>query len=397
MNKLVASTISNMTSTLLELTTGLTISHSTTEIEVPVPAAAVVPAAAPAKKRKNVDFNICELVDAILIAFHCKLLTPAAASAPAPATPTNANTIRALCQEWLDTINVPSCIRLNDFTDLSKYMTDFTSKTACVSKRIVEFEKVVVSNPAFKFTDILCIYISGKKNAHPKIQTLNAGLDIKQQKGDIYIEYTTGEIAGWSCKQSSNATKSNYSVQKILGAEISKKLKKTKSEFLAANGFPTFSKEQRDSVNQLFYPKNKVNPYWDTMRDEIAKNKATVITELVKGLTGYTIPYPLYEFDGTSFQSLNAAVSVNDDAHADVTTRPTTLEEHADYYKMKNGEERSAAKMFYQLCVVGKKYRVEIRWKGNVHGASPQFQIHDDHAVIHDHDHDNDHDQEQDE
>jgi hypothetical protein len=365
------------------ITTGLTISHSTTtEIEVSTPAAAAVPA----KKRKNVDFNICELVDAILIAFQCKLLAP---MAPAP---TNANTIRALCQEWLDATCAPSCIRLNDFTDLSKYMSDFTSKTACISKRIVEFEKVVVANPAFKFTDILCIYISGKKNAHPKIQTLNAGLDIKQQKGDIYIEYTTGEIVGWSCKQSSNATKSNYSVQKILGAEISKKLKKTKSEFLAANGFPTFSKEQRDSVNQLFYPKNKVNPYWDTMRDEIAKNKASIITELVKGLTGYTIPYPLYEFDGTSFQSLNAAVSVNDDTHSDVTPLPT-LEEHADYYMMKNGEERSAAKMFYQLCVMGKKYRVEIRWKGNVHGASPQFQIHDDHTAIHDHDHD----QEQDE
>lgn len=387
MNKLVATPISNMTSTLLELT-GLTISHSTTEIEVPVPAAAAIPAP---KKRKNVDFNICELVDAILIAFHCKLLAP---MAPAPATPTNANTIRTLCQEWLDAISVPSCIRLNDFTDLSKYMTDFTSKTACVSKRIVEFEKVVVTTPAFKFTDILCIYISGKKNAHPKIQTLNAGLDIKQQKGDIYIEYATGEIAGWSCKQSSNATKSNYSVQKILGAEISKKLKKTKSEFLAANGFATFSKEQRDSVNQLFYPKNKVNPYWDTMRDEIAKNKASIITELVKGLTGYTIPYPLYEFDGTSFQSLNAAVSVNDDTHSDVTPLPT-LEEHADYYMMKNGEERSAAKMFYQLCVMGKKYRVEIRWKGNVHGASPQFQIHDDHAAIHDQDHDQDHDHSQ--
>ena len=383
MNKLVAT---SMTSTLIELT-GLTISHSTTEIEVPAPA---IPAAIPAKKRKNVDFNICELVDAILIAFHCKLLAPAAASAPA--TPTNANTIRTLCQEWLDTISVPSCIRLNDFTDLSKYLTDFTSKTACISKRIVEFEKVVVANPAFKFTDISCIYISGKKNAHPKIQTLNAGLDIKQQKGDIYIEYTTGEITGWSCKQSQNATKSNYSVQKILGPEISKQLKKTKSEFLAANGFPVRIKEQRDSVNQLFYPKNKENPYWEKMRDEIAKNKSTVITELVKGLTGYTIPYPLYEFDGTSFQSLNAAVSMNDDAHADVTPL-TTFEEHADYYMMKNGEERSAAKMFYQLCVVGKKYRVEIRWKGNVHGASPQFQIHDDHTVIHDHDHDHDNSQ----
>ena len=383
MNKLVATPISNMTSTIFEITT----IHSTTEIEVPAPAIPAAAAAAiPAKKRKNVDFNICELVDAILIAFHCKLLTPA----PAPAT---ANTIRTLCQEWLDTISVPSCIRLNDFTDLSKYLTDFTSKTACISKRIVEFEKVVVANPAFKFTDILCIYISGKKNAHPKIQTLNAGLDIKQQKGDIYIEYTTGEIAGWSCKQSSNATKSNYSVQKILGAEISKQLKKTKSKFLAANGFPVFSKEQRDPVNQLFYPKNKENPYWEKMRDEIAKNKASIITELVKGLTGYTIPYPLYEFDGTSFQSLNAAVSVNDAGAPSPTT--TTFEEHADYYKMKNGEERSAAKMFYQLCVVGKKYRVEIRWKGNVHGASPQFQIHDDHTVIHDHDHDHDHDNSQ--
>ncbi len=378
MNKLVASTILNMTSTI---TTGLTISHSTTtEIEVSAPTAlAADPAIPAAKKRKNVDFNICELVDAILIAFQCKLLAPTA-----PAAPTNANTIRALCQEWLDATCAPSCIRLNDFTDLSKYMSDFTSKTACISKRIVEFEKVVVANPAFKFTDILCIYISGKKNAHPKIQTLNAGLDIKQQKGDIYIEYTTGEIVGWSCKQSSNATKSNYSVQKILGAEISKQLKKTKSEFLSASGFPTFSKEQRDSVNQLFYPKNKENPYWGKMRDEIAKNKASIITELVKGLTGYTIPYPLYEFDGTSFQSLNAAVSTND---AGVTT---TLEEHSDYYKMKNGEERSAAKLFYQLCVVGKKYRVEIRWKGNVHGASPQFQIHDDHTAIHDHDHDHD-------
>jgi hypothetical protein len=55
-----------------------------------------------------------------------------------------------------------------------------------------------------------------------------------------------------------------------------------------------------------------------------------------------------------------------------------TFEEHADYYKMKNGEERSAAKLFYQLCISQKKYRVEIRWKGNVHDASPQFQIHDD-------------------
>ena len=328
------------------------------------------------KKRRNVDFNICELVDAILLAFYGKILTLETLAV------INIDNIRAVCQGWLDTQSVPSCIRLNDFTDLSKYMTDLTSKTACISQRIIEFEKLVVenaTNTAFKLTDMSCIYISGKKNAHEKIRVLNSGLDIKQQKGDIYIEYTSGEIVGWSCKQSSHATKTNYSVQKILGEPIAKNLNKIKSNFLIANGFPKFSKEQRGDVNQLFYSKNKENPYWSAMREEISNNKTLIINELVKGLTGITIPYTLYEFDGTSFHCLNTTTH---DGGNYVST--TTFEEHAEYYKMKNGAERSAAKLFYQLCVSDKKYRVEIRWKGNVHAASPQFQIHDDHSEIND-------------
>jgi hypothetical protein len=213
---------------------------------------------------------------------------------------------------------------------------------------------------------------------------LNSGLDIKQQKGDIYIEYTTGEIIGWSCKQSSHATKSNYSVQKILGPVISRDLKMIKTAFLVENGFPTFSKEQRDAVNHLFYPKNKNNAYWDAIRQSISNNKSLVIDELVKGLTGYTIPYSLYEFDGSSFQSLNAMNHNSESSSSSSSSSTVTFEEHADYYKMKNGEERSAAKLFYQLCIAQKKYRVEIRWKGNIHAASPQFQIHDDHCAIHD-------------
>ena len=329
------------------------------------------------KKRKNVDYNICELVDAILLAFYGKILTNATLAL------INIDNIRAVCQGWLDTQSVPSCIRLNDFTDLSKYMTDMTSKTACISQRIIAFEKLVVensTNTAFKLTDMSCIYVSGKKNAHEKIRVLNSGLDIKQQKGDIYIEYTTGEIVGWSCKQSSHATKSNYSVQKILGETIAKNLNKIKSNFLTANGFPKFSKEQRSDVNQLFYPKNKENPYWNAMREDISNNKTVIINELVKGMTGITIPYTLYEFDGTSFHCLNTTTTHDGGNYVSLST----FEEHAEYYKMKNGAERSAAKLFYQLCVSDKKYRVEIRWKGNVHAASPQFQIHDDHSEIND-------------
>jgi hypothetical protein len=342
---------------------------------------APAPAPAPAKHRKNVDFNSCELVDAILLSIHAKRL-------PCASTVTTVEDIREICQGWMESQIIPSCIRLNAFTDLPKYISDLASKSACISKRILAFTTLIVSNtPASGFkltTDIECIYVSGKKNAHPKIHALNSGLDIKQQKGDIYIEYTTGEIVGWSCKQSSHATKSNYSVQKILGPAISRELKQTKTAFLTENGFPKFSKEQRDAVNQLFYPKNKNNAYWNAIRDAITHNKIAVLNELVKGLTGYTVPYPLYEFDGSSFQSLNAGDSnFHNDASSSSSSSgnvvvAATFEEHADYYKMKNGEERSAAKLFYQLCVAQKKYRVEIRWKGNVHSASPQFQIHDD-------------------
>ena len=48
------------------------------------------------------------------------------------------------------------------------------------------------------------------------------------------------------------------------------------------------------------------------------------------------------------------------------------------YYLNKKGVERNAAKMFYQLIVDQKKFRVEIRWKGNIHTSSPQFQIYED-------------------
>jgi hypothetical protein len=349
----------------------------TTVVSIPIPESeSLVPAVAPvpAKQRKNVDFNICELVDAMMIVNYANI---------SHWTITSAENIQEICQGWMDSQHIPSCIRLNDFTDLPKYMSDLTLKKACVSQRIIAFKELVVSTTSsassasvsgFKLTDITCVYVSGKKNAHEKIHTLNAGLDIKQQKGDIYIEYATGEIIGWSCKQSAHATKSNYSVHKILG--LMKELNQTKSTFLAENGFPKFSKDQRELVNQLFYPKNKNNAYWDAVRHAITNNKSVVIDALVKGLTGYTIPYSLYEFDGSSFHSLNTSTS-------STTTSEVTFEEHANYYKMKNGEERSAAKLFYQLCISQKKYRVEIRWKGNVHDASPQFQIHDD-ADAHD-------------
>jgi hypothetical protein len=173
-------------------------------------------------------------------------------------------------------------------------------------------------------------------------------------------------------KQSKDATKSNYSVQKMLGEELDKILTSEKKAYLKENGIECFDKTQRPVVNKLFYPQNKTNRYWSRIREEISNNNAMLLTQLLNSLYCSNINYDIYEFDGTSFAKLNKTV--------DLTT--AKFEEYLPYYLDKSGRERETAKLFYRLTVGEKNYRVEIRWKGDVYNAAPQFQIHndDDHA-----------------
>ena len=70
------------------------------------------------------------------------------------------------------------------------------------------------------------VYISGKKNKHTEINELNGGLCKLETKSDIYIKQKNNVFIGLSVKQSKNATKSNYSAQKMLGKEKDEQLTK---------------------------------------------------------------------------------------------------------------------------------------------------------------------------
>ena len=76
--------------------------------------------------------------------------------------------------------------------------------------------------------------------------------------------------------------------------------------------------------------------------------------------------YPLYEYDGIDFVRLDVS---ND---TKITMKPSTR-----YTMTQSGEDRDAAKLFYQLTVGNKKYRIEIRFKGNIWASSPQFLTHE--------------------
>ena len=125
------------------------------------------------------------------------------------------------------------------------------------------------------------------------------------------------------------------------------------------------SKDKRKQVNSLFSPGK--NEYWDKMRQYL---KEECCNNHVKNkLIEYLYPsnlYVLYEFDGKELKNLEVIIEKSD------------FYEHLEYYYTKKRNLRTAAKLFYQLIINNKTYRIEIRWKGNIHSASPQFQIHVD-------------------
>jgi len=317
----------------------------------------------PSKKvRSSVEYNGMELVVPILLKY-------------------NVNNFQELIEkiqhmrENIDTYL--SVIVLNEPTDFEKYVEDIQKKEKIINKSnyINKFKEIIKNRPDFESDNIKSIYISGKTNKHAKIAELNKNIKKIEAKSDIYIEFLDGKICGVSIKQSKDATKSNYSVHKILGQILGKefetKLNNIKSKYLNDNGIMKFDKNERAKVNKLFYSQNKNNAYWEQLREIFANKNAEISKKLVELLYCSNIDYDVFEYDGDSFEKMNHSQDCFNNSII-------SFEEYKSYYFDKKGKERNAAKMFCRLIVYDKTYRVEIRWKGNIYNSSPQFQIHNE-------------------
>jgi hypothetical protein len=300
------------------------------------------------KKRQSVEHNGMELLFAILLKFP---------------------EVNDLTSLWLlleNDTSVTSNILFNNTDDFKSYVEDLQRKKHLVDDFISNFRKNTDLSPPL--SAIEKVYLSGKVNKHAEIDTINQGLDKKEAKADVYVKLLSGEFIGFSVNQSKEATKSNYSVQKMLGVDIGNKLSETKHKYLNENGIVDFQKSQRKQVNDLFYPKNTNNPYWYEVRKLITENNKTLSKKIVSYLYCTNVPYCVYEFDGENMYKLNKVVKADS----------VVFEEYTSYYCDSKGKLRRAAKLFYRLEVEGKKYRVEVRWKGDVYNASPQFQLHEE-------------------
>jgi hypothetical protein len=258
-------------------------------------------------------------------------------------------------------------IRFNKFEDREKYITDLEKKTSLMDNYIFHFQEETDKNEELKhmIENIELIYISGKKNKHEEIELLNKDLNNKETKADIYLKLINGEFIGISVKQSKKATKTNYSVQKMLGIDYDKELTQIKKTFLKENGIDSFKKTERKQINVLFY---EANIYTIELQKAIQIENEKLKKQLTELLFSMNVPYNMYEFDGVKITKLN---KVNDFSQV-------VFEDYLPYYYNSNGEKRKTAKLFYRLRIYNKIYRVEIRWKGNIYNSSPQFQIHEE-------------------
>lgn len=275
--------------------------------------------------RKSVECNPFELVVALLATEQCKIHPQLVTEQPP----------WLICQNFQEYKENLSEVPRNK---VDSYMSRF------LSQRPIEW------------TTFTKVHLTGKTNFdHPILK----GVDRKTNKSDVYLQNSEVDLMGISVKQSKDATKTNYSVEKMLNelGGNGKRCNLLRKTFLKEHGFPKHDKTKRDLVNKLFY--DRFNPYYEMLREEIYAKNTEIKKKIVNYLYCCETPIPVWEFNGETLKL--------------ICIPPTTIitfEEHVPYYT------GTCAKMFYKLTVGEEEYRVELRSKGNWHTASVQFQVH---------------------
>ena len=228
--------------------------------------------------------------------------------------------------------------------------------------------------------EIEYIYIPGKirdKNIPLEIDILVKKYDLKENKSDYYIKYLNGDICGFSVKDSENATKTNYSVEKCVKGKdpvYSNVLTEIRKSICIKNGVKNNNKigGARDPIlrNILNKEFKRDDEYHKYINNFINKHNKYVKNYIVNNMYSVNVDYPLYECIKGEIFNINKKDIID-----------SKLESYSEAEIKKNGEKRDIAKLFYKLIItfkndIKKEYRIETRTKGSWWSGSVQFQSH---------------------
>lgn len=218
------------------------------------------------------------------------------------------------------------------------------------------------------------VYLEGKHIQSVILKQLNHQ---ENTNADVFVEWHSGveqKFIGISVKQTRHCTLCNLSIEKMCGDKLNEKKKTLRTlrvSICKDNGInKTNYKIQRayGSVNSLFYDAwEGTNAYWNSIRTMLKEHNTFFKDGILKRLFPLNSSYPIYSFNGEMFETLHRTSSF----HSSLFT------EHERYYFLKDGSRCKHAKMFYQLIVEDKRYKVEVRFKGNILSSSAQFLVYE--------------------
>ncbi len=268
--------------------------------------------------------------------------------------------IAAVCLKFPDIHNREDIISSSEdiqCLEITKYLQNLECRSDTQIHNYIKF----VNSHRGAFPNIKEVYLIGKsKSNFPELDFLSQGLDIKDNKADLFLVDTQDRWIGVSIKSSPQDFLTNFSLEKLFpnGEEI----KQVRLEYLREQGYSHFKKEERQEVNELFYQlPGRENPYWFCIKESITQHKFEMLKYLINTIYSQKVPYPMIELNGVGMKCLQ-----ND--------FPGHLS-HQDLKLELQPSSKNSAKLTYHIIIRNSpQLKMEIRWKGNVY-QSPQIMV----------------------
>ena len=243
----------------------------------------------------------------------------------------------------------------------NNYVEKATSKKI-KKDREVEYANYIkfINNKVKKIPELSNIKISmviGKAfRCNDEICELNKGLEQIDCKADVMVKNNNNKWVGISVKKESADPISNFSIEKYLNNE---ELKNIRKKILKEKGINNSkeARKNREIVNKLFNTKDdNLNDYWKEVVKQMDEKSNIAIDIILSAIKSCKTIYNVYEIDGTNVYNVK---DINIDK---------------DKIKLKRVPKLNSAKLYYHFVYNDIPiYEIEIRFKGDAWGASPQF------------------------
>ena len=303
----------------------------------------------------------------------------------------------ALCnpnaESYTDHNAFPKCIITDALRE--QYKEDMNTKTQEVLDKYFEDCKQIthkfLDHLNITTTDDIEVFVQGKCITHPKILELTKSIKERtQKKADLYILVNGTRWIGISVKTTPFDTKSNWSIERLIGEQdlkLKETIKNSREEINKQNGIgrdwrkyksETHNKEyNRKIYNESMYGNNAYKTHINTwiMNDE---NKAYLQTIIAKA-AGSSNEFEMYECNGHEYRDLRGIYCKikNASEFRLLQDTPETKNNIEETLNRKSHYSNTAAKLWYYVLLNDTpEYRIEIRWKGDPF-ASPQLLLYD--------------------